>query len=179
MSTEKLIAAIPGQTKAQRDQMRANATNRLANGTPVQQAEAAAIIAAIDACEAQERVAFLGELSGLDVPERLIRTFTDAPMTDTEAKVLKALLDHPESSTEQLSAACGWKDLSWQLHFGTMCERRRAYLPPPTVYGEDNTPFWSGILADLDQREHPWKWTMKPEVAAALANLGLRPKKDA
>lgn len=177
MSIEKLIASIPSKSKAQRDQMRANADNHLVSGTPAQQADAAVLLAALEAIETRERDAFLGELQGMEVAERIYRAFTDIPMTDTDAKVLQALLDNPGSSSGQLSTVCGWKDKSWHLHFGNMCERRRVYLPPPTVYGGDDTPFWSGIFADLEQGEHPWTWTMKPDVAAALARLGLRAKK--
>ena len=175
MSIEKLIAAIPNQSKAQRDQVRTNAANRLVSGTPAQQAEAEALLAAIDAIETREHDAFLGELNGMEVAERIYRAFIDIPMTDTDRKVLQALLDNPGSSSGQLSTVCEWKDKSWHLHFGNMCERRRVYLPLPTLYGDDDTPFWSGIFADLEQGEHPWTWTMKPDVAAALARHGLRP----
>lgn len=179
MSIEKLIAAIPSQSKAQREQMRVNAGSRLVSGTHAQQADAAAMLAALDAIETREHDGFLGEMKGMEVAERIYRAFTDIPMTDTDAKVLQALLDNPGSSSGQLSTVCGWKDKSWHLHFGNMCERRRDYLPAAAVYGDDDTPFWSGIFADLEQGEHPWTWTMKPDVAAALARLGVRAKRAA
>lgn len=177
MSIQKIIASLPNQTKAQRTEMRDKAERAQAGGTTVQQADAAALLEALDAIETQEHDDFIGKLKGLEVPERIYRAFAEIPMSDTDAKVLQALLDNPGSSSEQLSTACGWKDKSWHLHFGKMCERRSAYLPAVSHYGEDNTPFWSGIIAELDQRAHPWKWTIKPDVAEALARLGLRPAK--
>lgn len=177
MSIQQIIESLPNRTKAERVEMRDKAERAQANGILTQQADAAALLAALDKIEAREHDEFIGELKGLEVPERIYRAFTEIPMSDTDVKILQALLDNPGSSSEQLSAFCEWKDKSWHLHFGKMCERRSVYLPAVSHYGEDNTPFWSGIIAELDQRAHPWKWTIKADVAEALARLGLRPAK--
>jgi len=175
MNVEKAIAGIPKRTAEERKTMRQHATALLQSGEPTQIADAQALLAGLDAIEAEEHAAFIGELEGMDVPERILRAFTKLPSTDTDIKAIQALLDNPGASPEQLSAECGWKDKSWHLHFGKMCERRDAYLPKVTVYGPGDTPFWSGIFANLDQGAHTWRWTMKPDVAAALAKLGIRP----
>jgi hypothetical protein len=174
MSIQKLIDALPDRSKAERAQMRANASRLLAEGTPGQQADAKALLAALDTLETEEQAAFIGDLKGMPVPERVFRAFVEEPLTDTEAKIIKALLDNPGSTSEQLSAACGWKEKSWHLHFGKMCEKREAYLWPAETYGKQDMPFWSGIMANLETSTG--RWTMKPDVALALEKLGLRSK---
>ena len=176
MSVQKIIESLPNRTKAERAAMREKAERNQVAGTPAQQADAVALLAAMEAIEAREHDAFIGALKGLDVPQRLIRAFTDAAMTKTDAKVLQTLLDNPGATSEQLSIAAGWRSNGWHLHFGTMCERRAAYLWPAPRAEKRDANFWSGILADFDDATRGF--AMKPEVAAALEQFGLHPAKS-
>jgi hypothetical protein len=157
--------------------MRANAEHSLASGTREQQDGASALIAAIEAQNEADHVALIGELKQLPVAERLLRAFVIAPMTETERKVLKALIDNPGATSEELSRAAGWKDNVWHLHFGTMCFDRSLYLWPAPKSEVRDARFWSGILADFDDTSRGF--TMKPDVAQAMEKLGIRPAKGA
>ncbi len=177
MSVERLIEGLPQRTIAERAQMRANAESLLATGTPEQQEDARALIAAIEAQNEADHDALIGELKGLPVAERLVRAFSATPMTETERKVLKTLIDNPGATSDALSRAAGWKGNGWHLHFGTMCFDRSLYLWPAPKSEVRDASFWSGILADFDDATRGF--TMKPEVAEAMGKLGIRPMKGA
>jgi hypothetical protein len=58
------------------------------------------------------------------------------------------------------------------MHFGNLCKDRQTYLwPAPTTERGDGL-FFSGILADIDPATN--RFTMKPDVAVAFAELGLK-----
>jgi len=152
--------------------MRSNANRWLGSGTDLQREAAQRLIAALDQQEWGERSALIGELRGLDTAERVIRAFTVRPMSETEAKLIQVLLDHPGSTSAALTHALGWKAQSWHLHFGTMCANRAVYLWPAPDAEHRDGKFYSGILADLKEPEN--LFTMKPDVEAAFARLGLR-----
>lgn len=172
LNIDKQLAAIPAASAESRAQMRTNAEGWLTSGTDAQREAAQRMINALNRQEQSEHEALLGELSGLDTPDRVIRAFTVKPLTETEAKLVQVLLDNPGSTSTELSQALGWKAQSWHMHFGTMCADRALYLWPAPDADHRNGKFYSDILADLKEPEN--LFTMKPDVAAAFERLGLR-----
>ena len=97
-------------------------------------------------------------------------------MTETEEKIVQVLLDHPGETSTGLSTLLGWGGQTWHMHFGEMCKKRETFhWPADDATGRDAS-FYSGILADLSKHN---RWTMKPDVATALAALGLRSQQQA
>lgn len=172
LNIDKQLAAIPAASAESRMQMRTNAEGWRTSGTDAQREAAQRMIDALDQQEQSEHESLVGELSGLDTAERVIRAFTVKPMTETEAKLVQVLLDNPGSTSTALTQALGWKAQSWHMHFGTMCADRALYLWPAPSADHRNGKFYSGILADLKEPEN--LFTMKPDVAAAFERLGLR-----
>lgn len=172
LNIDKQLAAIPAASADSRAQMRTNAEDWLKSGTDTQREAAQRMIDALDRRERDEHEALIGELSGLDTAERVMRAFAAKPMTETEAKLVQVLLDNPGSTSTALTQALGWNAQSWHLHFGTMCAERALYLWPAPNADHRNGKFYSGILADLKEPEN--LFTMKADVEAAFARLGLR-----
>jgi hypothetical protein len=172
MNIDKLIAAIPSLSIAERAEMRAKATGWLKSGTPDQKAAAEKVLAALDAFEMAESAALYEHLRDLPVAQRVVEAFKVAPMSDNERKTIQALLDHPGATTTELSRACGHDSMIWQMHFGNLCKDRQAYLWPAEKAENRDGHFFSGILAEVDPATN--RFTMKPDVAAAFAELGLR-----
>lgn len=175
MNIDKLLANLPASTAEQRRQMRVNAGRLLSSGTPAQQAAAQRMLGALDQQESGERETLASELAVMDIADRVVRAFTVQPMTAAEDKLVRVLLDHPGSTSKELSRAMNWKAMSWHMHFGTMCEKREAYLWPAKDAVVREGKFYSGILADLTPDN---RFTMKPEVAAAFARLGIHPRRQ-
>ena len=169
--TDKIIASLPQKSTAERARIRANCEDKLANGTPQQQADARKVLDALDALAQSEAATLYDRLSGMTVAARVVEAFRKQPPTETEVTVILALLNTPAATSTDLSRACGWKGQIWHTHFGTMCKKREADLWPadPALTRDGN--FYSGILADLDPEGN--RFTMKPDVAAAFAELGM------
>jgi hypothetical protein len=170
MNIDKLIAAIPAKSPAERAGMRAN-VSRWQSGTPDQRAAADELLAALDRQETAERDALVSRLSNLDVGKRVVEAFTKMPPTETERKVLQALLDNPGSLSSELSQALGWEG-AWHAHFGSLCHKRQVYLWPAPDKFSSGRDFYTSILADFVDMHI----TLKPDVAAALATIGIRAK---
>jgi hypothetical protein len=172
LNIEKILASIPSAAPEKRKQMRVNAEGLIESGDTSQRAAATRLLDALNAQNAIDDNVLRTELAGLDITERVKRAFTVRPMTDNEQKLIQVLLDQPNSTSSALTKALGWKAQSWHLHFGTMCANRALYLwPAPDAENRDGK-FYSGILADLKEPENTF--TIKPDAAAAFAQLGLR-----
>lgn len=169
--TDIIIASLPHKSQAERARIRTNADRWVKSGTPAQQAEGKKMIAALDALAEAEAKTLYDRLSGMTVAKRVVEAFRKQPPTETEVTVILALLNTPAATSTDLSRACGWKGQIWHTHFGTMCKKREADLWPadPALTRDGN--FYSGILADLDPEGN--RFTMKPDVAAAFAELGM------
>jgi len=172
LNIDRQLASIATAPPDNRKKMRANAEQWLTSGSPDQREAAQRMIDALERQANDEHDALIGELSGLDIAERVIRAFTVKSMTETEEKLIQVLLDRPGSTSTELTQALGWKAQSWHMHFGTMCADRALYLWPAPDAETRNGKFYSGILADLKEPEN--LFTMKPDVAAAFERLGLR-----
>lgn len=172
MDVGRLIARIPQMSFADRRTSRENAGKWLMEGNPQQQDAAKAMISALDEFEKDERSAFVERMRGLPVAQRVMEAFRAEPPTDTDAKVIGALLDHPGGTSADLTAACGWQGQSWHLHFGMMCYRREQWLWPAEQSKTHDAKFYSGILADFD--EATAGFSMKAEVQQAFRELGFR-----
>src|SRR4051812_13224946 len=103
LNIDKQLDTIPAASAESRAQMRTNAEARLTSGTDAQREAAQRMIDALDWQEQSEHAALVGELSGFDAAERVIRAFTVRPMTETEAKLAQVLLDNPDSTSTELT----------------------------------------------------------------------------
>lgn len=171
MNIDKIIASIPDMSHQERERVRVNAEKMLETGNDTQKQAADKVIATLAQTEHAEHQALVDRLSGMEVSARVVEAFRVDPMTETEAKVIQALLDNPGSTSTELSQVLGWGAQSWHMHFGTMCANRAVYLWPAPKSEIRSADFYSGILADLSSDN---RWTMKPEVEVALSELGLR-----
>jgi hypothetical protein len=172
MSTAQVIAAIPKMSEGERLQLRQNAGRKRFDGTDVQQAAAAEVIDALDRFEAESRRQMRERIQSMSEAERLKEAFRVHPPSETDAKVIRALLDNPGSTSLELSAASGWRGNAWHLHFGTMCYNRELYLWPAEKSSTHDAKFYSGILATYDERSSTF--TMKPDIATAFGEIGFR-----
>ena len=171
MSIDQIINSLPERTFAERLRMRENAEKWLTERDKVKVTSAAQLIGALDKLEEEERAELNAKLSGMTDAERIARAFTEDPASETETKIISVLAAHPGLSSEELSEQLGWKGQTWHLHFGTMCQEREHNLWPSEPSKKRDARFYSGILADLDLESGTW--TMKPEVAEALAGIGV------
>jgi hypothetical protein len=177
MSIDKIIASIPEKSTVARAKMRTNAARWLASGTPAQKTDAQKLLDALDAATHAERQELTDILSKMPMSERVATAFRKRPPTANEEKIIRALLDHPHSSSGDLSKACGSESQIWQMHFGNMAKAREADLWPAERFKKRDADFYSGILADFDPDGS--RFTMKPEVTLGFAALGItaRPTK--
>ena len=171
MSIDKILAAIPGKSQADRAKLRVNAERLAATGTPAQQAQAKAVLAELDRVAQIEAARQHAAVSAMDMAARVAAAFTKRPPTKTEEAVIRALLDNPHATSTELSKACGWRGVIWHKNFGTMAKLREADLWPAEPFTKRDANFYSGILADFDPDGS--RFTMKPEVALALKALGI------
>ncbi|MEQ8559751.1 MAG: hypothetical protein RIB03_15685 [Henriciella sp.] len=172
MSIEKTIAALPSLSTAERATIKDRATNWLESGSVEQKENAEKMLAALDALEEAEDKERYDRLSGMTVAQRVVEAFKEEPPTDTDTKVIKALMDHPDSTSAQLSEAVGWGAQSWHMHFGNMCAVREVFLwPAPLSEARPDKKTMTMILADYDEASSTWK--MKPEAAEAFKAMGL------
>lgn len=174
MSLNLQIARLPHASQEERDRIRTNANRWSVSGTAAQKEQAARMIAALDALDVAERQSFYDRIKDESVPDRVVEAFRKHPLTETEAKVVQALLDHPGASSSELSQACGWGGQRWHLAFGELCKAREAWLWPAVKSETREASFYSGILAEYHDESG---WRMRPEVAAAFAVLGFAPGK--
>ena len=147
---------------------------------PAREEAARRMLASLDEVEASERRAETERLAAMSDEDRIVEAFRRVPPTDTEAALVRALLENPGSSSGELTKAMGWAgDSAWHLHFGTACQKRAHHLwPAPSAEHRkdlDGKPasFWSGILANYEEGTG---FTMKPEAARAFARLGIAPR---
>jgi len=174
MSIDKLVASIPSKSPAERLAMRNNAMTMLQQGSPEKIASAKQLIERLDAVETQERDALMERLLKMPDAERVALAFTTHAMSETERKVIQALLDNPGATSETLSKRSGWDGNAWHLHFGMMCKHRKEYLWQAPDSARRDAPFFSGILANFDQETSGF--TMQSDARKAFAELGLHPR---
>jgi hypothetical protein len=172
MSVDRMIAGLAEQSAENRRRMRENALRLSSSGTAIQRADAERLIQAIDAQDEESAAA----IRALPVGERVVNAFRAQPPSETELKAVQALLDHPGSTSSELSQACGWRGRIWHEKFGTLCKKRERDLWPAADAVTRDGKFYSGILADLEEPEN--RFTMKPDVQSALAVIGVRPAKS-
>ncbi|KDA02100.1 hypothetical protein [Hyphomonas oceanitis] len=172
MGIEQIIASLPDKSPSDREKIRANISRLLEKGSEKERKDAQALQDAMNALAHTEAQSLFERLDGLDDAQLVAAAFAFLPATDTEVKIIEALLNHPASTSTELSKACGWKAQTWHMHFGKMCKDREIYLwPAPPSVVRDGEKIMTAILADLDENEN--RWTMKPNVAAAFRAMNI------
>jgi hypothetical protein len=137
-------------------------------------ADAKTMLKALDAFERTSRRP-IQQPAGEAMVARTVEAFQRLPLSAPDEPVLSVLLENPGSTSEQLAAKLGWDGQSfWHLRFGTLCRDRKHLLWSGPFEEKRQAEFYSGILADFDERARGFK--LKPEVAEAFAQLGLRPQ---
>jgi 1,6-anhydro-N-acetylmuramate kinase len=163
---EKILASLADRSDDQLGRIQANAVRQLASEKPAMRRDAERVISGIETELARRLEAILA----VPLSERIELAFRKRRATRAESTVIRALLDHPGSTSAELTRACGYKGKSaWHLRFGDLCKRREADLwPAPASEARDET-FYSGILSDYDPEQSTF--TMKPEAAVAFATV--------
>jgi len=175
MNVTGVIAQIPKMNAKDRAAVRQRAEQWADASDEAKRVAGREVLEALTRQAVEEHSALYERLNGLDATQKVIEAFTAVPMTDTDRTVIQALLDHPGSDSSTLSVACGWKPgTGWHMHFGKMCAKRGSYLWPAPYAAERDADFYCGILCDWDWSTGPLTYTLKPEVAAAFATMGLR-----
>ncbi len=178
MNTATIIAGIPNRSAAERTAMRENAERWVASDDAAKQTAGREVLEALTRQAAQDHAATFERLSGLNAAQKVVEAFRAVPLTQTDRTVIQALLDNPGSDSSTLSVACGWKPgAGWHMHFGKMCARRGGYLWPAPYAEERDADFYCGILCDWDWGSGHLTYTLKPEVAVAFAEMGLKAQK--
>ncbi len=180
MNIDRIIAAIPDKSPEERKRIRLNASDWLASGDPKKAAAANGVIAALDACEGAETLERHERLLALSPAQRLVEAFTSDPLTETERLLVQVILDNPGETSTTLGHLIGWKGKSWHMHFGKMCKRREASLWPAEQFETKDAFFYSGMVTDVEQDDAGnWRFTIKPDLVEAFAELGLNPARRA
>lgn len=162
----------------ERARLRENCEKALVSGDRAKNAGASAILEALSAFERATSEAERVRLDSLSDAERIYEIFRKEPLTEHEAKLIRALLDRPAATPAELNAAVNYEG-GWYIHFGKMARRRLAHVIQAPLYEKERDEygnpksFWTGILADWD--EHRRVYIMKPAAREAFARLGLRP----
>jgi hypothetical protein len=114
----------------------------------------------------------------------IVAAFLRKPLSASEERLVRALLDTTPATPAALSFAMGWKGANaWQLHFGALCRRREHLLGPAPLTTmrrtKDGRPaqFYTGLLADWCEESHSFQ--IRPEARAAFADLGLDVSREA
>lgn len=113
------------------------------------------------------------EVDGLDLSQRVAKAFTDRPPSRAERLAIEAVYWHPGATSSELADAVGWPgESTWHLVFGTMCQRREPWLPPPPASQDrPGQAFYSGVLCHLQRPQN--RFRLKPEAQAGFEDLGL------
>jgi len=175
-------------TELDAKQIRQLEINALAQRSGPAQARAEEVLAAIDAerrrrsdlarltnAAAAERVR--QKVQSLPFKERVTAAFTDLPPLGWEMDTLKALLERPGATTEELSEAVGYSGayMNW---FGHVCRDREPWLGPAQPRSDGRT-IYSDLLVDFVARkdvstgQSVTEWRLKPEARDALQELAL------
>lgn len=174
MSIEKIIASIPSRDTRDRREMRSNAERLLAGGPEAKKADARRLLDALTSHEQEERDQRITRAAGMDRADLIVEAFTSRPITETEEKVVRVLLDNPGLRSIDLTAKLGWGGKAWHAHFGAMCRNRMADLWPAERFEDaPDVSFYSGLLAEVTDKT--LLFTMRPEAVEAFARLGLTP----
>jgi hypothetical protein len=103
--------------------------------------------------------------------QRVAIAFQHIPPTETEMRIIHALIRRPGANAKTLSNACGWKLLIWHTHFGLMCQKRIDWLLPSEFREPDYSEFIHGILLDYNPVNGSFK--LKAEVLDAFHEMGF------
>lgn len=171
MDIQQIISILPQESPAERARMRENARKWLCLDDPAKNKAATQLIEAIDQREYQEQEDTDAEMRAMTELRRIERAFTQIPPTETEVKVISALLACPGLSSAELSRKLGWKGQIWHTHFGMMCKKREHLLWSAKTSAKRDAQFYCGILAIYDGNASTW--LMKQEVAKTLIAMGM------
>lgn len=171
MDVDKIIAAIPGRSDAERGRMRANAERCIADGPEKMRAAAQQVIDALEQQALDEAASFADRINDMGPTDRLVAAFTAMPPTKMETKVLEALVNHPQSTPQELSVVCGWQGRTWQKRLETLYAKRAVYLSPSDAGVEKPVGIGFELLASQDPADECF--AMRPEAIEALASLKL------
>ncbi|MDT7934144.1 MAG: hypothetical protein RQ833_06025 [Sphingomonadaceae bacterium] len=160
MTRDKLRALPP----ADRARIRENAAVWRDNGTAAQKQLAADRLSELDAIELEDVGADTEAL-------KVYHAFVAQPPSPADVVAIRALLDHPASTAEELSLASGWAGNKWHEQFGRMCRKREASLWAAADAPARGARAFSGILAELDSDGN--RFTMKPCAIAGFRALGI------
>lgn len=100
-------------------------------------------------------------------------------LPDSYIKMLKAHYRAPNRTitSTQLADACDFHNYNAAvLHYGTLGSKLYEQLPMNLPTHKDGSPVYTFMLAtegDSGQAGSEWEWKMRPEVADAIAQLGL------
>lgn len=139
------------------------------------------------AVTAEARDAIRRTLVDKGLYDRAHLAFTEQTPADWELEVLRAISREPGRDFNHLARAVGKKDGGYiNLAVGSLCSAREPYfgVAPPAKAGKGQK-LYSALIIDFTEHKLAeggiWTgWTLKPEVEAALRDLGcLAPAPDA
>lgn len=175
MNIDATIARIPTMTTAQRNQLRANAVEKLASGDPKWVDAATKALAALNAQALHEDKELVAGAQALPKAQRVVSAFTKMKPTPTHERTIQVLLDYPGSTNAELSRQLGWKDNGWDLHFGSMCADRMHLLWPAEPAVVRPGLFYSGILVLYNGNDSTF--VMRPEAVEGFDALAIRSRR--
>ncbi|MCV2877654.1 hypothetical protein OE699_02215 [Sedimentimonas flavescens] len=171
MGIELILASLALKGPAERRRMKENAERLEQRGDDQQKMDARALLDAIDALEATELSETQERLMRQPIGERVAHAFRAIPLSESEQRVLDALIRKPGSTSRELSQELGWAGQAWHLHFGELCKKRQHLLWPAEPSAVRDADFYCGILTSYDPSTSGW--TMRSDVLDALAAVAL------
>lgn len=171
MDVEKIIAAIPGRSEDARHRMRANCERTIIDGPEKMRTAAQQVIEALDQQASDDESALAEQIDAMEPADRVEAAFAALPPTKTEIKVLSALRDHPRSTGQALSIACGWKGTTWRKRLDQLLAKRAAFLAAPDSGPSDTDALSSFAVFDVSED----RYAIAPAAAEAIAKLKMLP----
>ena len=177
MGVEKLIAGIGKRSDSERKVMRDRALAAMESGNAAEGADATRLFEALEVFAADQvaaRERLIKNLADEPLTRRVVVAFeTDEP-SPTEARLIRVLLSHPDSSCAELSTRMGWAPNTWDMGFGALCGKRSQFLQALAgTPSEGPSSFLPLLTLQYRGPDGVIRYTMKPEAADAFRQLGL------
>ncbi|MBV0912089.1 hypothetical protein [Anianabacter salinae] len=105
--------------------------------------------------------------------DRVRLAFHARPLSESEEKVILAVMRHPGSTSRDLSSYCGWRGTMWHTHLGALCKKRRDILSPSVPTEEIEDHFLCGMLTEYDIDRCTFR--LRRDVEPVLREMGVGP----
>ena len=176
MSVDKLIAGIPKRSEPERKVMRKRALAAMQSGSAAVAADASHLFVTLEAFPTDQlsaREQLVKSLAAEPRTKRVVGAFQTVEPSPTEARLIRVLLNNPDSTCAELSTRIGWAPNIWDMAFGALYQKRSHFLRALAgTPSEDASSFLPLLTLPSRGPDGVIRYTMKPEAAEAFRQLG-------